>query len=79
MSMQRNGDNKVKTKQSFFIQNYDGIKTDIKYIGYYDMLDKIVDLMEKTPHKEREKLIDKYIEVLRLINEIEKGGKQCQN
>lgn len=65
----------MKTKQSFFIQNYDGIKTDIKYIGYYDMLDKIVDLMEKTPHKEREKLIDKYIEVLRLINEIEKGGK----
>lgn len=65
----------METKQSFFIQNYDGIKTDIKYIGYYNMLDKIVDLMEKTPHKEREKLIDKYIEVLRLINEIEKGGK----
>lgn len=65
----------MKNKQSFFIQNYDGIKTDIKYIGYYDMLDKIVDLMEKTPHKEREKLIDKYIEVLRLVNEIEKGGK----
>ena len=65
----------MKKKQSFFIQNYDGIKTDIKYIGYYDMLDKIVDLMEKTPHKEREKLIDKYIEVLRLVNEIEKVGK----
>lgn len=65
----------MKNKQSFFIQNYDGIKTDIKYIGYYNMLDKIVDLMEKTPHKEREKLIDKYIEVLRLVNEIEKGGK----
>lgn len=65
----------MKNKQSFFVQNYDGIKTDIKYIGYYNMLDKIVDLMEKTPHKEREKLIDKYIEVLRLINEIEKGGK----
>lgn len=65
----------MKNKQSFFVQNYDGIKTDIKYIGYYDMLDKIVDLMEKTPHKEREKLIDKYIEVLRLVNEIEKGGK----
>ena len=40
-----------------------------------ELLDKIVDLMEKTPHKEREKLIDKYIEVLRLVNEIEKGGK----
>lgn len=65
----------MKNKQSFFVQNYDGIKTDIKYIGYYDMLDKIVDLMEKTPHKEREKLIDKYVEVLRLVNEIEKGGK----
>lgn len=65
----------MKNKQSFFIQNYDGIKTDIKYIGYYNMLDKIVDLIEKTPHKEREKLIDKYIEVLRLVNEIEKGGK----
>ena len=65
----------MKNKQSFFVQNYDGIKTDIKYIGYYDMLDKIVDLMEKTPYKEREKLIDKYIEVLRLVNEIEKGGK----
>ena len=65
----------MKNIQSFFIQNYDGIKTDIKYIGYYDMLDKIVDLMEKTPYKEREKLIDKYIEVLRLVNEIEKGGK----
>lgn len=65
----------MKNKQSFFIQNYDGIKTDIKYIGYYNMLDKIVDLMEKTPYKEREKLIDKYIEVLRLANEIEKGGK----
>lgn len=65
----------MKNKQSFFVQNYDGIKTDIKYIGYYNMLDKIVDLMEKTPHKEREKLIDKYIEVLRLVNEIEKGGK----
>lgn len=65
----------MKNKQSFFVQNYDGIKNDIKYIGYYNMLDKIVDLMEKTPHKEREKLIDKYIEVLRLVNEIEKGGK----
>lgn len=65
----------MKNKQSFFVQSYDGIKTDIKYMGYYDMLDKIVDLMEKTPHKEREKLIDKYIEVLRLVNEIEKGGK----
>lgn len=65
----------MKNKQSFLVQNYDGIKTDIKYIGYYNMLDKIVDLMEKTPHKEREKLIDKYIEVLRLVNEIEKGGK----
>lgn len=65
----------MKNKQSLFVQNYDGIKTDIKYIGYYNMLDKIVDLMEKTPHKEREKLIDKYIEVLRLVNEIEKGGK----
>lgn len=65
----------MKNKQSFFVQNYDGIKTDIKYIGYYDMLNKIVDLMEKTPYKEREKLIDKYIEVLRLVNEIEKGGK----
>ena len=65
----------MKNKQSSFVQNYDGIKTDIKYIGYYNMLDKIVDLMEKTPHKEREKLIDKYIEVLRLVNEIEKGGK----
>ena len=65
----------MKNKQSFFVQNYDGIKTDIKYIGYYDMLNKIVDLMEKPPYKEREKLIDKYIEVLRLVNEIEKGGK----
>lgn len=40
----------------------------VTYIGYYTMLEKIVKLMDKVSHEEKLKLIDKYIEIIKVFN-----------
>ena len=43
-------------------------KGTIEYIGYYEMLEKITRLMDKVSHEEKQKLIDKYIEIIKVFN-----------
>ena len=57
---------KVKDNETKFI-----------YIGYYKMLDKILDLMDKCSYENKLNLIDKYIELIRLINK--KESKENEN
>lgn len=40
----------------------------IEYVGYYKMLEKILSLMDKGTFEDKMKLIDKYIELTRIIN-----------
>ena len=44
--------------------------TKIEYIGYMEMLDKICRLMDKVSHENKMVLIDKYIEVLKQVNDM---------
>lgn len=41
----------------------------IKYIGYMKMLDKILELIEDASYPTKMTLIDKYIEILRIVKE----------
>ena len=45
----------------------------IQYIGYYKMLEKIVDTIDNYSYEKRIVLIEKYIEIMKLIVEIEKS------
>lgn len=45
-------------------------KTSIEYIGYMEMLDKICRLMDKVSHENKMELIDKYIELLKQVNDM---------
>lgn len=44
----------------------------IEYIGYIKMLDKIIDLIDEFGYPNKLVLIDKYIEILRIVL----GGKE---
>jgi len=44
----------------------------IEYIGYIKMLDKIVDLIDEFSYSNKLVLLDKYIEILKIV----KGGKE---
>ncbi len=44
----------------------------IEYIGYIKMLDKIVDIIDEFSYPNKLVLLDKYIEILRIV----KGGKE---
>lgn len=39
-----------------------------EYIGYYKMLDKILDLIDKCSYENKFVLIDKYIEIVKAFN-----------
>lgn len=54
------------------IVKYDGNKSTIQYIGYYTMLEKIVDTIDEYSYEKRITLIEKYIEIMKLIVELEK-------
>lgn len=41
-----------------------------EYIGYMQMLDKIILLMDKVSHENKMILIDKYIEILKNVKEV---------
>ena len=43
----------------------------IEYIGYIQMLDKIISLIDKVSYENKMVLIDKYVDILKIIN----GGK----
>ena len=44
----------------------------IQYIGYCKMLEKIVDTIDEYSYEKRITLIEKYIEIMKLIIELEK-------
>lgn len=55
---------------------YDSLKNNIEYIGYYEMLDYIVENIDKFNYNNQLILIDKYIEIMKLIIEMEKGNRK---
>ena len=55
---------------------YDSLKNNIEYVGYYEMLDYIVENIDKFNYNNQLILIDKYIEIMKLIIEIEKGNRK---
>ena len=57
------------------IVKYDETKSTIQYMGYYTMLEKIVDTIDEYSYEKRITLIEKYIEIMKLIVELEKGDK----
>lgn len=54
------------------IVKYDENNSEIQYIGYYKMLEKIVDTIDEYSYEKRITLIEKYIEIMKLIVELEK-------
>ena len=54
------------------IVKYDENKSTIQYMGYYTMLEKIVDTIDEYSYEKRITLIEKYIEIMKLIVELEK-------
>lgn len=57
------------------IIKYDGKNSKIQYMGYYEMLEKIVDTIDEYSYEKRITLIEKYIEIMKLIIEIERSDK----
>lgn len=55
---------------------YDSLKNNIEYVGYYEMLNYIVENIDKFNYNNQLILIDKYIEIMKLIIEIEKGNRK---
>lgn len=53
----------------------DETNSKIQYIGYYKMLEKIVDTIDDYSYEKRIVLIEKYIEIMKLIVELEKSDK----
>ena len=53
----------------------DGKNSKIQYIGYCKMLEKIVDTIDEYSYEKRIILIEKYIEIMKLIVELEKSDK----
>lgn len=53
---------------------FDGNKSTIEYIGYYQMLDKIVELIDKDP-KNTTCYIQSYEKILELIARIKEADK----
>ena len=49
--------------------------SEIQYIGYYKMLEKIVDTIDDYSYEKRIVLIEKYIEIMKLIVELERSDK----
>lgn len=55
---------------------YDSFKNNIEYVGYYEMLNYIVENIDKFNYNNQLILIDKYIEIMKLIIEMEKGNRK---
>lgn len=55
---------------------YDSLKNNIEYVGYYEMLNYIVENIDKFNYNNQLILIDKYIEIMKLIIEMEKGNRK---
>lgn len=53
----------------------DETNSTIQYIGYCKMLEKIVDTIDNYSYEKRIVLIEKYIEIMKLIVELEKSDK----
>lgn len=47
----------------------------IEYIGYYNMLDTIVEQIKECPYEKRIEYIDRYIEIMKLIIELKEKGE----
>ena len=47
----------------------------IEYIGYYNMLDTIVEQIKECSYEKRIEYIDRYIEIMKLIIEIKEKGE----
>ncbi len=57
------------------VVKYNGNNSKIQYIGYYKMLEKIVDTIDEYSYEKRIVLIEKYIEIMKLMVELEKSDK----
>ena len=55
---------------------YDSLKNNIEYVWYYEMLNYIVENIDKFNYNNQLILIDKYIEIMKLIIEIKKGNRK---
>lgn len=53
----------------------DETNSKIQYIGYHKMLEKIIDTIDDYSYEKRIVLIEKYIEIMKLIVELEKSDK----
>ena len=47
----------------------------IEYIGYYNMLDTIVEQIKKCSYEKRIEYMDRYIEIMKLIIELKEKGE----
>ena len=47
----------------------------IEYIGYYNMLDTIVEQIKECSYEKRIEYIDRYIEIMKLIIELKESGE----
>ena len=47
----------------------------IEYIGYYNMLDAIVEQIKECSYEKRIEYIDRYIEIMKLIIELKEKGE----
>ena len=56
----------------------DETNSKIQYIGYYKMLEKIVDTIDDYSYEKRIVLIEKYIEIMKLIVELEKENQELK-
>lgn len=50
-------------------------KSTIEYIGYYNMLDTIVEQIKECSFEKRLEYIDRYIEIVKLIIELKESGE----
>ena len=50
-------------------------KSTIEYIGYYNMLDTIVEQIKECSFEKRLEYIDRYIEIMKLIIELKEKGE----
>ena len=50
-------------------------KPKCEYIGYYKMLDTIVEQIKECSYEKRIEYIDRYIEIMKLIIEIKEKGE----
>ena len=51
------------------------IENAIEYIGYYNMLDTIVEQIKECSYEKRIEYIDRYIEIMKLIIELKEKGE----